>query len=299
MAKKELSLVGDLVKKHNELARARIDIDSVQASKILASLIACIHTNDIEFKKSYCIAVKDILPDLGGGNYRQIKNICDDLRKAGVAFEDRDPFGDITYITASFFSRVNYNKGIIEASFSSDPIISNCLLELRKKFTEYRLDEYLKLPSIYSQRMFEILKSWSKNKEPILIELSKLNRILNTPISFRKDFKEFRIYVLEKSYKDIHKHTSLKYEWEPIKVGRSVEKIQFTFGAKKMSLAESEKDKAKQEKQVRLRNARFVRAVRCFEAKGKECKEQTEKRIVCKLCCEMGICTGNLKETAK
>ena len=165
MATQQLTLPGEIVKKHNELVRSKIDISSVQGSKILASLIACISTDDTKFKDAYRIAVKDFLPDLGGGNYKQIKSICTELRKSGVTFEIKDPDNEPYFITISFFSRIEYRKGIIEARFNtSDPILENCLINLQNQFTKYNLIEYLKLPSIYSQRLFEILKSWINSK---------------------------------------------------------------------------------------------------------------------------------------
>lgn len=293
MGMQQLILRGELVKKHNELVRSKIDIGSVQGSKVLACLIACINNNDIEFKSIYRIAVKDVLSDLGGGSYRQIKNICTELRRSGVDFEIKDPSGEPAFITVSFFSRIEYRKGIIEARFNtSDPLIANCLLNLRDNFTNYNLIEYLALPSLYSQRLFEILKSWSGLPE-IVIPIAELHRLLNTPPSFRANFKALRVYVLEKAHKDIFAHTSFRYKWEPVKVGRSVEKIRFIFAEKRLPLAQKEQNSAKEEKRRRLENQRFIRAVECAKAKGGDCSVMDNStRIVCKLCREKEICSS-------
>lgn len=299
MADSQLSLPGQIVKKDNRLIRTRICVDSVDAGRILANLISCIRVDDRSVQDSYSVAAKDFLTIHGGEQYRRIKSLCRELAKATAEVEEPDPNADAehpVFTVCPFFSRIRYSKGIVTAVFN--PVMAPYLLQLKSCFTQYNLIDYLQLPSIYSQRIFEILKSW-QNIPEVIISVSELHKILNTPESFRANFKEFRRRVLEKSHSDILEKTDFCYEWEPIKVGHSVEKIRFIFSSKKISITEKEKDKVKQEKQVRLRNARFVRAVRCFEAKGKECREQTEKRIVCKLCREMGICTGNLKETAK
>ena len=78
--------------------------------------------------------------------------------------------------------------------------------------------EFLLLPSIYSQRIYEFLKSWDDKPETIISVLD-LHEMLNTPNSFRANFTEFRRWVLEKAHKDISKYTKLIYEWEPIKKG--------------------------------------------------------------------------------
>ena len=95
--------------------------------------------------------------------------------------------------------------------------------------------------------MFEFLKSWS-GKPEINISILELHELLNTPISFRKDFRQFRTRVLEKAHKDITTHTSFRYEWEPVKAGRSVEAIRFcllrTKGLDRSNTAESQRRKA-------------------------------------------------------
>lgn len=290
MGMQQLILPGEIVKKHNELVRSKIDIDSVQGSKILACLIACINNNDIEFKSIYRIAVKDVLPDLGGGSYRQIKNICTELRKSGVDFEIRDPSGEPAFITVSFFSRIEYCKGIIEARFNtSDPLIANCLLNLRDNFTKYNLIDYLRLPSIYSQRLFEILKSWN-NMPEVIIKIDKLHQMMNTPPSFRANFTEFRRWVLEKAHKDITEKTPFRFEWGPIKAGRSVEAIHFIFSAKRQALAREVQEDAKEDKRRRLQAQRMRRALECAKAKQGDCSVMDNKPIVCKACRQFGFC---------
>lgn len=295
MADSQLSLPGQIVKKDNRLIRTRISVDSVDAGRILANLISCIRTNDKTVQDAYSVAAKDFLTIHGGEQYRRIKSLCRELAKATAEVEEPDPDADAEhpiFTVCPFFSRIQYRKGIVTAVFN--PVMAPYLLQLKACFTQYNLIEYLKLPSIYSQRIFEILKSW-QNIPEIIISVPELHKMLNTPDSFRSDFCLFRRFVLEKSHKDISDKTEFRYEWEPIKVGRSVEKIRFTFGTRKCALAEAEKEKAKQEKQSRLRTSRFLRAMKCFQAKGQDCREQTEKRIVCKLCREMGICYGKGK----
>lgn len=291
MAGQQLTLPGEIVKKDNLLIRSKIDIESVQSSKILACLIASINKDDTVFKNSYRIEAKDVLSHYGGENYTRIKNLCLELRKAGVSFEFKDESGEPVFLTVSFFSRVEYKKGIIEATFTQDPLISDCLLGLKNKFTEYNLIDYLKLPSIYSQRMFEILKSWS-NLPEVIIRIDKLHHMLNTPVSFKADFRQFRTRVLEKAYKDIQEKTALRYEWEPIKAGRSVEAIRFTFGPGRRALAEAEKAKAKEDKARRLLQQRMFRAIDCAKAKNGDCRARDNKPIVCKVCRQENICAS-------
>lgn len=293
MAMQQLTLPGEIVKKHNELVRSKINISSKTASRILACLVAAIRHGDTQFKEVYTVPVKNYLPPdkdgTAGSQYKLVKEACRELIGATVEKEWPDPDnpdGDPIFHTMPFLTSIKYRKGNVEAKFN--PEMSELLLQLRQFFTEYNLMEYLTLPSTYSQRLFEILKSWSSLPEKVL-SVEELHRLLDTPPSFRANFKAFRVRVIEKAHKDILAHTSLRFEWEPVKVGRSVEAIRFSFGPSKRTLAEAEKAKAKAKKQRRLENQRFLRAAECLKAKGGECRVMDNVRIVCKLCREKEI----------
>lgn len=288
MGTQQLTLPGEIVKKDNRLVRSKITISSVEASRILANFVACIHADDKSLKRLYRVAVKDFLADTSGRGYARVKGLCRELAQATVELEEPDPDGPHPiFETGAIFSRIVYRKGIVEAEFNGH--MAPFLLDLQQCFTQYSLIEYLKLPSIYSQRIFEILKSWSGMPE-VVISMTELHRMLDSPSSFRANFKEFRRRVLEKAHKDITTHTSSRYEWEPVKAGRSVEAIRFLFTPGRKALAEAAQQKAKEEKQRRLQTQRVIRALDCAKAKGGNCQTMDNKPIVCKACRQMGLC---------
>lgn len=294
MGTQQLTLPGEIVKKDNRLVRSKITISNVEASRILANLVACIHTDDKTLKRVYRVAVKDFLADTSGRGYTRVKGLCRELAQALVELEEPDPDGSHPIFEAgAIFSRIVYRKGIVEAEFNGH--MAPFLLDLQQCFTQYSLIEYLKLPSIYSQRIFEILKSWSRMPE-VVISMTELHRMLDSPDSFRANFAEFRRRVLEKAHKDISTHTSFRYEWEPVKAGRSVEAIRFLFAPGRKALAESEQQKAKEEKQRRLQTQRMIRALDCAKTKGGDCRTMDNKPIICKVCRQLGFCE-ELKKT--
>lgn len=290
MAKKELSVPGTLVKKSNSIIRTRITVQSVEASRILAHLIACIRVDEKRTDVRYSVPAKDIISYLGGDNYRHIKATCKELAGAFAESEEPDSEGGHPeYTVRPFFSELKYKKGVITAMFN--PVMKDYLFELKSCFTMYNLTEYLSLPSLYSQRIFEIVKSLANVKEgEAIISMADLHRFLDTPKSLQNDFAQFRRWVLEKAHKDITAHTSFRYEWEPVKVGRSEEKIRFIFSSKKLPLAKKELEDAKEKKRQRLLNQRFLRAVECAKAKRGDCRSMDNVRIVCKVCREKGLC---------
>ena len=285
MATKQLSLPGTLVKKANKLIRAKIDVGSPasnsEGSRILASLIACIRTTDKDFKEFYQLPVKDLLSNLSGSNYTRVKNICRDLAKTTAEVEEIGEDGEAQFTIYTFFSRLEYGKGIISARFNAE--MRPMLIQLQEFFTEYNLLDYLRLPSIYSQRIFEILKSWD-DKPEVTISVEELHRMLDTPESLRKDFRNFRLRVLEKAHKDITSKTSLYYEWESIKQGRAVVAVRFIFARKRALPVAEEKEKNELQKQSRKNTAIFKAAVACFKEHGPGCTGGHQKTEICEAC---------------
>ena len=281
MAMQQLTLPGQIVKKHNELVRSRVNITSVQASRILASLIASIRADEKDFKTPYYLNIREFLPNDSGKSYAEIRAVCRELAKSFAEFEMEDPDGDLVLVEFPFFSRLIYKKGRLEALFND--VMRGSLLELRGQFTKYNLIDYLQLPTTYSQRIFEILKSWDDRPE-VTITLESLHKTLNTPETSRKNFAEFRRYILEKAHKAIIEKTDLYFEWEPVKQGRAVVAVRFIFAKKRTLPVAEEKEKNELQKQNRKNTAIFKAVVACFKEHGPGCTGGHQKAEICEAC---------------
>nr|CRY96320.1 hypothetical protein [uncultured prokaryote] len=287
MATQQLPLPGEIVKKSNAIARARWQPESIWEPRIVALVASKVRESDEDFQ-TYRIPVAELIglsdENLSGKQYQDISRSIAHLGKATIRIEGTKPRNFRQY---NIFAMCGYEDGYLIAGFHPD--LKPHFLNLKAQFTAYNLFEYLTLPSAYSQRIFEFLKSWANTPE-VVVSVAELHEMLNTPESFRKDFRQFRTRVLEKAHKDIREKTSLRFEWEPVKVGRSVEAIRFLFAPGRKALAQKEQEKAKEEKRRRLSNQRFLRAVECAKAKGGDCRVMDNIRIVCKLCREKGLC---------
>lgn len=213
--------IGCIVKKSNTLVRTKIlhTNGTVNHNRIIAALISTIKTGDEDFNKTHVIHIKSLIPEQTGINYyKNIKTICREVADTKVEIEGIDEDGEQAFGFYNYFTSVEYQKGYVTARFS--PLLKPYLLQLRERFTEYYLIEYLSLPSIYSQRLYEILMSWSGllNK-PIKFDINELHELLGTPESLRENYKDFRVRVLEKALKHIEKHTELRFAYKPLKKG--------------------------------------------------------------------------------
>lgn len=289
MAMQQLPLPGEIVKKSNAIARAQWQPESIWEPRIVALVASKVRVDDEDFQ-IYRIPVAELVgvsdESLSGFQYQGIRKSIEHLGKATLRIEGNKPRSFRQY---NIFSMCGYEDGYLIARF--DPDLKPHFLGLKGTFTEYSLMQFLTLPSAYSQRIFEFLKSWANVKSgEIVVSVAELHELLNTPESFRKDFAAFRRFVLQKAHKDIHEKTTLRFEWQPVKAGRSVEKILFSFGAGRRAIAEAETKKVKEEKKHRIDNQRLLRAVKCAETKKGDCKEQDNTPIVCKICQHFRCC---------
>lgn len=288
MVEHSLMLPGEIVKKDNRLVRTKISVQGVDAGRLLANLIACIRVDDAALAETYKVAAKDFLADIGGEGYKHLREVCRELAKATAELEEPDEGGPHPVFTACpFFTKITYRRGVVSATFN--PVMSDYLLLLKQCFTQYNLIDYLKLSSVYSQRMFEILKSWGGVPE-VVISMSELHRMLNTPPSFQANFKEFRRRILEKAHKDLS--DMLPFTWEAVKAGRSVERIRFIFKPGRGAIASEEKRLAQEEKRHRLEVKRIESAMRCAKGKNGDCRIMDNKRLVCRICRQEHVCEG-------
>jgi hypothetical protein len=254
--------LGKLVKQSNEFARNRLSIRNLAAVRVLACLFSTVREDDVDFRE-LTVPAKLVLEHTGGSDYKALQTVCG--RLSGCCLEQKtDDGGAVRKYT--LFSAIKYEDGTIFARFH--PAMEPFLLALSANFTEYDLQEFLKLPSIYSQKLFEYLKSWDDCAERIE-ELETVYALLGVPEYVRANFKDFRCRILDKAHQDIVKHTSLRYEWEAVKknMGKTspVKAVRFIFSPD----GQSESQKAKREarnKEVRdERNRLFLESVKCFE----------------------------------
>lgn len=271
MAQRQLVIPGPVVKKSNALARASWSVKSVYEPRLVALVASRVRVEDQDFQ-DYEIPLSELLGGAVDGRTRQlVADVVEGL--LGRILTLPRPNG---WAKCNVFSWCEYDSkaGCIRARF--DPGLKEHYLNLQSHFTQYSLMEFLMLPSTYSQRLFEVLKSWSSLPEAV-ISLADLFEMLDVPVSLRANFKDFRRRVLEKAHKDITSQTGLRYQWEAIKQGRAVAAVRFTFGARSAQASEK-KNQVKRSKDNEL----LKKAVACFKAKGPSCSPKSSK--LCDIC---------------
>ena len=115
------------------------------------------------------------------------------------------------------------DRGWAELSFS--PHIAPHLTSLGKNFTEYRLGQVANLRSTYAVRLFEWCIQFIDNGW-LVVSVDELVQRLGVGY---KLYNDIRRYVIEPAVKELQAKSNLDIKWEPMKEGRSVKSIRFTF----------------------------------------------------------------------
>lgn len=221
---KKVTPHGTIVKKHNMIIRKNVKVKSLLSARILALAISCLRADESEFQELYKIDLKPVMPKKRSGSWKNdIDKACEDLSESGLRL---DNYENVPTRRRALTKEVYEKDGYIYVEFNSKA--TPFLLNLEKHFTEIPFLEYLKLPTNYTQRIFEILYSF-KYKGKGTVSVEDLHDWLNTKKNMQKDFSRLRTRVLEKAQDEIHKLTSLRYKMKYIKKGNKIDKVEFTF----------------------------------------------------------------------
>lgn len=211
----------NLVTKSNMLIEANYKLGVVE-QKIILCLASNISPDDSDFK-TYTLPIKEFIKLLelkGKSKYTELRQTTKELMQK--VFEVRV---DKKVIQVSWLSYVAYNEteGTIDIRF--DPFLRPYLLELKREFTSYKLENVVKLKSSYAIRIYELLKQYEKLQERTFL-LKSLREMLGAEDIYPA-YGNFKQRVLVPAQKELKKKTDISFKIEEVKKGRKVEKVKF------------------------------------------------------------------------
>jgi plasmid replication initiation protein len=123
--------------------------------------------------------------------------------------------------------RCQYHEGEGWVQLAWWPELVPSLVGLRKQFTTYQLQQASALRSVYSWRLLELLTRFkSTGKAEYTIEDFKAS--MDAPASL-SDFGQVKRRIIDPAVKELTQKDGWLIQWEPIKAGRKVKSLRFTF----------------------------------------------------------------------
>lgn len=215
-----------LVTKSNELIEASYKL-TTNEQRIVLMLAAKVQPEDQEFK-CYRIEVDEFVELLGlkrTGVHNDIQEIIKNLMKKSFGIK-RHESGRRSVLYMPWLASAEYfiGQGYMELEFS--PKLKPYLLQLKERFTTYKLHDVMQLRSVYSIRIYELLKQYNTIGNR-LFELDDLKFTLGIEKSEYEKYGHFKAKVLKVAQKELEEKTDISFDFEEIKAGRKVAKINF------------------------------------------------------------------------
>lgn len=209
-----------MVVKSNKLIEARYRL-SLQEQRLILLLTSKIRMEDVDFLW-YKLNIQDLAKFLGleknKNIYEAVRNSVRRLMRRVITIEDINT--DLHWIDTASYGE----KGIIKITVHQ--ILKPYLLSLRSHFTKYYLKYVVYLKSVYSIRLYEILKRYENVGEAVLM-LEDLRRMLGIKDTEYQAYNNFKRKALLVAKEEIPKKTDISFDFEELKEGRRVTKIRF------------------------------------------------------------------------
>ena len=258
-----------VVTKNDFIQGRGMDNASIKAFKLMYIAIAQCKVNDQEFYE-YSMTIPEFALAMGVAPtniYQEAEAITDELMKAFIRFGEEN---SRKFRKRHVFARCDYDDqhGL---TFRIDKEMTDLLLGITSDFSQPLLNEFLKMKSVYSIKVWHLLQREMKSqkyafaiegREPeFYITLEELRRVTGTENKLKK-LSQFKERVLEIAVRDIEECAGVRITYRDHKSGRTV--VGFYF--KQVPIMTILEDKAKEidEKLQEYRNSEEIQGQMTF-----------------------------------
>ena len=204
------------VKIANEFITAKYKLTLLEFKAFLAITTAYDQRNTKDFYNILKFEFQDLANSIGlnreTGYTKKLEKILTQLSDAKMRIQKRFDENEEKeqWIVGHFLSSIEaMGDGTIELIF--DPKLIKYFTGLTERYTYLEIQTLLSFSSIYSIRIFNLLKQYKQKKKTYNVE--KLKEMLLITDKY-KNFSDFKRYVIEPAIKDINEHSTMKVSYE-------------------------------------------------------------------------------------
>jgi len=236
--------------KSNQLIEAKYRL-TLNEQRLILAYISLLSPEYEEFPKVE-IKIKDLIELLelnDKGFYRKIRETLEKLRSRTLVI--RKPKG---FLVTGWISSAEYFEDEGKVEIILDPKLKPYLLRLKQAFTTYALRNVLKLRSVYSIRIYELLKQYEKVGTR-KFKIEELREILGILPNEYKRYTDFKRRVILTASKELKEKADIYFEFLEIKNGKKISEIEFLIfkNSKIKPLDKEEKEKQVQKEREELK----------------------------------------------
>lgn len=230
---------------------------SVREQKIILTMVSMIEPSDNDFK-DYIISIREfhnLLGLDGREHYTEMKSVIQSLMTKTVEI----PLGGKSFLMTHWVSTAKYLEGTGTIQLRFSPELKPYLLQLKDTFTSYKLTNILSLNSMYSIRLYELMKKWQKvTKWECTVE--SLREKLGATNKSYTVYGNFKNKILNPAVAELNNQTDLSIKFTEVKKGRKIVSIKFTIY--KRTYAEEARIPDNQPESIRLLREKEIENLR-------------------------------------
>lgn len=215
-----------IVVKSNKLIEARYRL-SLQESRVILWLLTHIHPDDEDFK-DHKMDIKEFSKMIGieaDNQYSKLRSVTKHLMQR--VLEIYEP-NEQEWLQVSWLSSARYQKKKGYVLLRFDPALKPYLLQLKSHFTKLEVTDLLQLKSIYSIKIYELLKQYETiGKREISIDDLRLYCGIKT--GEYRNYNAIKLYVIERAAAEINAKTEYEIDYQEIKESRKIIAIEWVI----------------------------------------------------------------------
>ncbi|MCS4201765.1 replication initiation protein [Salinibacter ruber] len=206
--------------KANHLIRGRINWTKME-HRVVAMLVAQLKQEDesFEMQRVHISDLMDMAQVSSRDIYDRAEEVCRKLLNQKVHVRTSTDNGRRVYQGYNCLSTCRYveGSGYIEAKFNDD--MKPFLLQLKRQFTMYRLQNFMRLSSQHSMRMYELIKM-REGLRHLCLSVEELREVLCCEHTYDR-FSDFKRYVLERARTEIADTCDIYFTYKVERDGRT------------------------------------------------------------------------------
>jgi len=223
---KECNTVGYLATTSNDLVNARYSLGLTETRLFLLAL-SQISPNDTELQ-AYKIYIDDFLKSAGIDtkayeNIKKMKPITKNLISKVIEITQKDGRPWQFNLVSSAQYKKDEKGAFVEITFNT--VIKPDLIQLKEKFLTYDLGYLLPCKSVYSVRLYQLLKQYIYKHERIE-SVENLKYMFEVENKYTR-YSNFKEKVILSAQAELKEKTDIYFDFEEIKTGRSITSIKF------------------------------------------------------------------------
>ncbi len=211
----------NLVIKSNKIIEAKYRLNAIE-QKIILFLVSMIKKDDKDFN-IWKIKISELANFLGINSkyaYKELKKATYNMLDKKLRLKSPGRELQLNWLSSAEYLN---KEGYVELEISKK--LKVFLLQLKDNFTKYTLKQVISLKSIYSIRIYELLKQYEKIGERY-IEIQELKEMLGTSDKYNL-YKDFKKRTILRAQKELKEKTDLSFKFTEKKKTRKVIGINF------------------------------------------------------------------------